>query len=815
MHLPELLAPAGSFEAALAAFQYGADAVYAGLNRFSARAEAQNLSLRQLAVLIAHARSLTPPRKVYCTFNTLLLEAEIPAALETLDGLDDLGVDGVIIQDWGLFDLARRHFPRLPLHASTQMAAHSREGVRALAARGFTRVVMARELTLDEITAAVHDRAAEIEVFIHGALCYSISGLCLFSSYATGRSGNRGRCAYCCRDRLTRVGRPDAAAGHPFSMRDLAWLPHIPALVRAGVASLKIEGRMKSPLYVAAITDLYRRALDGALTPADEARKIADIQTIFSRPWTSFYAEGADADSLTIIDPSAVGHRGTRIGTVQSVLRDGRGGRWLRFHTARALEKHDGLQIEPASGGQPGGFAVNALRRRGATRGEICLPAGSDVEVELPPDLQTVPAPGATVYCSASQAVRRAYPVETVREASLPPLHACAVTVTLEAAGLVMTAEATDACADAATVRVAAELAAARTPDQTEAAVRKAFDRTRDAGWRVSRLEVHDPDARYAPPSLLNDARRRVLEALTAVRAARRRAVCDAALAHLNQSLVLRASASPDLPEQAIPASRWTAKVHLSQEPSEALGDADELVVQIGHADDEAIHRGLAAWLTVLPRERIRLALPLLVCDCEAAPLAVRIGALAAEGWRRWECADLAGLDRLRRCAARAEDIIADWSFYALNRAAGAFLREQGIMRRVTSPEETEANLTACADPMAIEALVFQLTPLFISQTPPCDGPSGPPAGPVEWGNRRGQTMHTFPLDGRWITIGARPFSCADAIPGLQRLGVRRFRCDWSWRPSDPAGLTAAWRAVRRGETPAGSHPANFHRGLL
>jgi putative protease len=815
MDLPELLAPAGGFDAAVAAFQYGADAVYAGLDRFSARAEAQNLSPERLAVLLAHARSLTPPRKIYCTFNTLLLEAEIPAALETLDGLDDLGVDGVIIQDWGLFELARRHFPRLQLHASTQMAAHSREGVQALAARGFTRVVLARELTLHEIAATVRDHAAEIEVFIHGALCYSTSGLCLFSSHAVGRSGNRGRCAYCCRDRLTGVGAPDAAASHPFSMRDLAWLPHIPALVAAGVASLKIEGRMKSPLYVAAITDLYRRAIDGTLTPADEARRIADIQTIFSRPWTSFYAEGTGADPLAIIDPSAVGHRGTRIGTVQSVLRDGCGGRWLRFRTARALEKHDGLQIEPAAGGQPEGFAVSALRRCGATRDEIALPAGIDVEVELPPDFSAIPAPGAAVYCSASQAVRRAYPVETVRESSLAPIHACTVTVTLEAAGLVLTAESTDACADTATVRVPAELTPARNPGQTEAAVRKAFDRTRDAGWRVARLAVHDPDARYAPPSLLNDARRRVLEALTVARAARRQAVRDAVRAQWAPSLDFQARALSDHTQHERAAPRFTAKVHVSQAPSEALSDADELVVQIGHADDGTIRRGLAAWMTVVPRDRIRLAVPLLVRDSESAPLDVRLRALAADGLRRWECADLAGLDRLRRCAAQTEDITADWSFYALNRPASAFLHEQGITRRVTSPEETAANLAVCADTGVIEALVFQLTPLFISQTPPCAGPGDPPTESLAWADRRSQTLHACPLDGRWITTGERPFSCADAIPELLRLGIRQFRCDWSWQPSDPAVLAAAWRAVRCGERPSGSHPANFRRGLM
>jgi len=812
MPLPELLAPAGGFDAAIAAFQYGADAVYTGLDRFSARAEAQNLTAERLAVLLAYARSLTPPRKVYCTINTLLLDAELPAALDTLDVLDDLGADGVILQDWGLLTLARRYFPRLPLHASTQMAAHSRDGVRSLAARGFSRVVLAREMTLDEIAAAVRDNAAEIEVFIHGALCYSISGLCLFSSHALGRSGNRGRCAYCCRDRLTVTGAPDGGASHPFSMRDLAWLPHIRALAEMGVASLKIEGRMKSPLYVAAITDLYRRALDGTLTPAEEGQKIAAIQTIFSRPWTSYYAETPNADPLALIDPSAVGHRGTRIGTVQTVLRDGRGGRWLRFHTTRALEKHDGIQIEPEAGGQPEGFAVSALRRGNATRCEVALPAETDVEVELTFDLPTIPSPGAAVYCSASQAVRRAYPVESVRESSLPPLHACAVTVTLESDGLALTAEAIGPdAADAATVHIPAELKPARNPGQTEAAVRNAFDRTRDSGWRVARLEVRDPDARYAPPSLLNEARRRVLDALSAARAARR----HAARRHADPHALTRT-------QQAI-LPCFTAKVHLTQQVTAALGDAAELIVQIGHADTEAIDRALDAWMAVVPRERIRLAVPLLVRDSEAAPLEARVRALAASGWRGWECADLPGLDLLRRNVPACEEITADWSFYALNRAASAFLREANIARRVTSPEETQANLITCAEAGAgagagagaLEALVFQLTPLFISQTPPVTGSGGALAGPVTFADRRGRTLHTFPLDGRWITTDERPFACVDVIPALLGVGIGLFRCDWSWYPASPAALAAAWGAVCRGDTPPGSHAGNVHRGLL
>ena len=152
---------------------------------------------------MAYARSFTPAKKVYVTFNTLLQNAELPAAVEALAALDERAPDGVIVQDLGVARLIRENFKNLPLHASTQLAAHSLEGVLALKALGFVRVVTAREMSFDEIRHLVQKSGVEIEIFVHGALCYSYSGLCLFSSHTTGRSGNRGRCAYCCREAFT------------------------------------------------------------------------------------------------------------------------------------------------------------------------------------------------------------------------------------------------------------------------------------------------------------------------------------------------------------------------------------------------------------------------------------------------------------------------------------------------------------------------------------------------------------------------------------------------------------------------------------
>ncbi len=188
----ELLAPAGSFESFFAALENGADAVFCGLKSFSARAKAKNFSMEEMGLLSGYAHSRG--KKIYATLNTLIQEAELPAIVDGLAGLSQMQIDGLIIQDVGLYRLAHTHFPDIPLHSSTQMAIHNVAGVQMLERMGFARVVLARELSLEEIAFISRNSQIELEHFIHGALCYSISGHCLFSSSIDGRSGNRGRC---------------------------------------------------------------------------------------------------------------------------------------------------------------------------------------------------------------------------------------------------------------------------------------------------------------------------------------------------------------------------------------------------------------------------------------------------------------------------------------------------------------------------------------------------------------------------------------------------------------------------------------------
>ena len=268
--LPELLAPAGSPEALYAAVAAGADAVYVG-GRHSARAFAKNFDEEELADAIRYAH--LHGKKVYIALNTLLFDRELADVLPYAARVAAMGADAAIVADLGLMSLLRRELPELAIHASTQCFIHNRETADFYAALGAERIVAARECSLPAIRDLCENACAEVEVFLHGALCVSHSGQCLFSSLVGGRSGNRGECAQPC--------RLPYGKGYPLSLCDLALAGHIPALIDAGVSSLKIEGRMKSPAYVAGVTRIYRRLLDeGRCATAEEWQ---ELTRLFSR----------------------------------------------------------------------------------------------------------------------------------------------------------------------------------------------------------------------------------------------------------------------------------------------------------------------------------------------------------------------------------------------------------------------------------------------------------------------------------------------------------------------------------------------------
>ncbi|MBR0305674.1 MAG: U32 family peptidase, partial [Lachnospiraceae bacterium] len=260
----EILAPAGSFESMVAAVNAGADAVYIGGSRFGARAYANNLDEEMMirAIDYVHLHGA----KIYMTVNTLVKEKELPDLYEYLKPYYEAGLDAVIVQDLGVFRYVREHFPKMDIHVSTQMTVTGKYSASKLKEMGAVRVVPARELTLGEIREIYDETGLEIETFVHGALCYCYSGQCLFSSLIGGRSGNRGRCAQPCRlpFDVVRDGRYINKKNEKYvlSLKDLCTLDLIPDILEAGVCSLKIEGRMKSPRYTAGVVSMYRKYVD-------------------------------------------------------------------------------------------------------------------------------------------------------------------------------------------------------------------------------------------------------------------------------------------------------------------------------------------------------------------------------------------------------------------------------------------------------------------------------------------------------------------------------------------------------------------------
>lgn len=286
----ELLSPAGSPQALDAALENGADAVYLGATAFNARMNAKNFTSEDLCAGIGRAHALGV--SVYMTLNTLLLDREMSAVLDTAKRAYSDGVDALIVADLGAAREIHRVLPEFPLHASTQMSGHSTDMGRLLSSCGFSRMVLARETSAEDIRSFCENAPIEAEVFAHGALCVSHSGQCLFSSIVGGRSGNRGECAQPCR--LPYNG------SYPLSLKDLALARRIPELMEMGVASLKIEGRMKSPEYVGAVTKIYRRLLDER-RGADEG-EMARLAEIFSRGGftEAYYTKRIGAEMLGV-----------------------------------------------------------------------------------------------------------------------------------------------------------------------------------------------------------------------------------------------------------------------------------------------------------------------------------------------------------------------------------------------------------------------------------------------------------------------------------------------------------------------------------
>mgnify|MGYP002407786170 CR=1 FL=1 len=926
------MAPAGGPEAALAALEYGADAIYLGLQKFSARADADNFSLEQLDSVVAYAHSLTPRRRVYVAINTLVAERELSGLIDTVGAVADIGADAVIVQDLGVARVVRRHFPSLRLHSSTQLAVHNRAGVETLQKLGFARVTLARELTLEELADVASVEGIETESFVHGALCYAYSGLCLFSSHLVGRSGNRGQCAYPCRDGWMVEGAPAALAdgrptprkptrGFAFSMKDLAAADLVPELQRTGISSLKIEGRKKSPLYVAAAVGYYRKLLDGGLSAGEREAREADIKAIFSRPWTSLYLRShRDKD---VADPEAVGHRGVPLGAVEAVVRSGKDV-WVRFTTSRALDCYDGLRIEIPGLGRAFGFRIEAMRlstRGGKPRLVARAEADDLVEVALPDGYPTIPI-GAPVFCSSSQEVKTRYRTEPFNLAAFRtrlPLHvraelsrerlvveaivspafgaAASLPTELRSAGLragvlpstslgvsgqpgavnsargspeeapsprsgrgglgvgrtesstepgpiaeptgqagLAARPSTSACPEpaeglglngyrsSAPQSLDGPFEPAKDPSRTAQAFRGAMEKLGDSRFVLASCELANPDGLFVPVSRLNELRRQLVSELEPLVAEQSRAIVEGARDEL------LADEPPPAPS-AEPLS-WSVKTdrlaQLSAFSAEDWSGVREVVVDLGREPLAELETGLAALAESVGRDRIRLALPMVTRRWEEASLRKKIARLRELGFGRWEASNLSAwslLDLDPREPARAGlDLAAGWPLYVTNRLSARHLRELGATSVVLSPEDGRENMAALLGRLGERAtvVVFQDTPLFLSESCPYATLSGGCPGPAKCrfesmelrSNSHGTEIIAINDRCRTVTINRRPFCLARRRRELEQAGARVLRADFVWRRYEPAEVQRLWRALRTGEELPDGHVGNFDRGL-
>lgn len=329
----ELALPAGTIEEALVAFNAGADAVYFGMKEFSARKGAGNFSLDDLSKIRKYSEDRD--KRIYVTVNTIVDDASLADVHSLLSDIADIGADGIITQDLGVARIMRESFPSLPLHGSTQLAVHTISGVREMQDLGFERVVLSRELTLDEIR-NIRNACPDIElkVFIHGAMCYGFSGLCMASHEITGRSANEGSCAQICRTWFT-----DEESGrrlYPFSLKDLDAGSYVRELEEIGIDSLKVEGRLKGPEYVDAVARYYRTLIDGK----DEAEYRKASALSFQRSHSEGYLRGAGPGHRNLLTGPHTGHNGIHAG----VVLDQRGSKLL-VQCDMKIKDRDGLMV--------------------------------------------------------------------------------------------------------------------------------------------------------------------------------------------------------------------------------------------------------------------------------------------------------------------------------------------------------------------------------------------------------------------------------------------------------------------------------------
>jgi putative protease len=755
---PELLAPAGSLESFFAAMEKGADAVYAGLRDFSARARAKNFSLAQMERMLGYAHA--HGRRIYITLNTLVKEHELPQLVETLAALDAMRVDGVILQDLAVARLIRNHFPAIPLHASTQMTIHNTAGVQMLEGLGFQRVVLARELALDEIAAIAAATPVEIETFVHGALCFSISGQCFFSSYLGGHSGNRGRCAQPCRRLYDHRGKQ----GHFFSTSDLSAIDMLPELVSAGVKSLKIEGRMKSAEYVARVVEAYRLVLDAPEHSRNDALAAAKeiLKFSFGRTPTKGFLASQQPDDIA--NPWQKGGTGRYIGQIKGIK-----GKRLTFDTRDALYVGDRLRAQPKTDMAGQAWTVREIFVNNKKTMEAR--AGSLVEVETPFHFEV----GDSIYKVSSKEAFTLSENACMRrlESAQGNRLSCSLQVRLNDGKLIIQADVAGSRHEFS--YPLGTLEAARSSDMA-GVLQSQFAKAGDTPFHLESLEAPDFPAVLIPAAVFKELRRQFYRHLgeSVTKASRERIATAKSQALRNVQSIQSAVARP------VARERLAVVMDLPRDWRFPLQQgADVTILPLSKV---AIHQ----LPSTMPRmrgaeEQVIWQLPFMIFDRDIPLYRDTVRQLYGAGFRGFEVANLSHFALLRDL----EDLhISTWHrCFTLNSQALAAWRELGAETATLYIEDDAVNLAALlAADIAIERRVIVYAPLPVMTTKIRikDVHSNIPLH-----SDRGEAYTVTTRDGLQTITAATPFSLAARRSELRGKGCGSFLIDLRQAPRE------------------------------
>lgn len=699
----ELLAPAGSREALVAAVENGANAIYLAGNAFGARAYASNFDREALreAIHFAHLRKVA----IHVTVNTIVADEEMGPLRDYLRFLYEAGADAVLVQDLGVARVAHETVPDLPLHASTQMSVSSLEGVRALAELGFTRVVLARELSLKEIRHICAHAPVEIETFMHGALCVCYSGQCLMSSMIGGRSGNRGRCAQPCRLPYTLVDEKgqdvlgDKAGSYLLSSRDLSTIDVIPDLIEAGVSSLKIEGRMKRPEYVATVVRTYREAIDTYYAGKGYAvtqEERDDLAQIFNRDFTTAYLEGRPGKAM--MSDRRPNNRGLLIGRVTAYDWD------ARIVTVK-LSGRLGL-------GDQVDFWVKVGGRVTATISALTDAKGRAVEEGQAGDTVSFAIPSAVRDHDRVFKVYDARLMERAKEtyASGAPVRRIPVAIAVRAAvGEPLTVTLCDAEGHRGEGRTDFIGEPARKRPLSEEIIRKQVSRLGTSVYEMKSLHCDIAGEVMVPMSEINEARRKAVEALDALRLKE-----IEAREHRPEPKFTDRIARPT-PKKA----HFLVAVDTLGKAEAALSAGADGILFGGESYE---HRVIApeeyerAWQ--MAREagaRIDFNTPRIVHDGQQKHVERLLAAFAAFPPDAVHVHNIAMLALVRRLTDFA--IHADYSLISYNKQTLAFLKDYGVAGATLSPELTAKEIRQLAkeSPLPLTCIVHGRLELMVS----------------------------------------------------------------------------------------------------